>query len=131
MQSHKRLRIKICWTETCHQAFSTLKEKLVKPPVLWYPQFHSSASQFVVHTDKLGATLQLDNHVVAYTNCVDTNTVWYRRNVCLLYMLQNNLGNTYLADSFSFIQIMHTAVFVSTMLGGLIVLMGIKIRVSL
>ena len=39
------------WTEACQQAFTALKAKLVQPPVLTYPQFHSSASQFVVYTD--------------------------------------------------------------------------------
>ena len=36
------------WTEVCQQAFTVLKAKLVQPPVLIYPRFHSSASQFVV-----------------------------------------------------------------------------------
>ena len=40
-----------------------LKQRLIQPPVLQYPQFHSAASQFVVYTDAsevgLGAVLEL------------------------------------------------------------------------
>ena len=39
------------WTDDCQQAFTALKAKLVQPPVLKYPQFHSSTSQFLVYTD--------------------------------------------------------------------------------
>ena len=61
-----------CWTEACQQAFTTLKERLIQPPVLQYPQFHSMASQFVVYTDAsdvgLGAVLEQDNYVIAYAS---------------------------------------------------------------
>ena len=60
------------WTEGCQQSFMTLKSKLVQPPLLKYPQFHSSASQFLVYTDAsdfgLGAVLEQDNHVIAYAS---------------------------------------------------------------
>ena len=60
------------WTDDCQQAFTTLKAKLVQPPVLKYPQFHSSASQFLVYTDAsdfgLSAVLEQDNHVIAYAS---------------------------------------------------------------
>ena len=60
------------WTEACQQAFTTLKATLAQPPVLTYPQFHYSASQFVVYTDAsdvgLGAVLEQDNHVIAYAS---------------------------------------------------------------
>ena len=60
------------WTEACQQAFTALKAKLVQPPVLTYPQFHYSASQFVVYTDAsdvgLGAILEQNNYVIAYAS---------------------------------------------------------------
>ena len=60
------------WIDDCQQAFTTLKAKLVQPPVLKYPQFHSSASQFLVYTNAsdfgLGAVLEQDNHVIAYAS---------------------------------------------------------------
>ena len=56
-----------------------LKQQLIQPPVLQYPQFHSAASQFVVYTDAsevgLGAV--------------------YKKNVWLLYMPQSNSDITY------------------------------------
>ena len=65
-----------CWNESCQQAFTTLKERLVQPPILQYPQFHSSASQFAVYTDAsdvgLGAVLEQDNHVIAYASRILT-----------------------------------------------------------
>ena len=36
------------WTSQCKQAFDQLKQLLVNPPILAYPQFDLS---FVVHTD--------------------------------------------------------------------------------
>ena len=51
-----------------------MKQRLIQPPVLHYPQFHSAASQFVVYTDAsevgLGAVLEQDNHVIAYASRV-------------------------------------------------------------
>ena len=55
-----------------------MKQRLIQPPVLQYPQFHSAASQFVVYTDAsevgLGAVLEQDNHVIAYASCVLTKS---------------------------------------------------------
>ena len=60
------------WTEACQQAFTALKAKLIQPPVLTYPQFHSSASKFVVYTDAsdvgLGTVLEQNNYVIAYAS---------------------------------------------------------------
>ena len=57
-----------CWNESCQKVFTTLKERLVQPSVLWYLQFHSSASQFAVYIDAsdvgLGVVLEQDNHVI-------------------------------------------------------------------
>ena len=45
---------------------------MVQPPVLTYPQFHSSASEFVVYTDAsgvgVGAVLEQDNYVIPYAS---------------------------------------------------------------
>ena len=69
-----------CWTEACQQAFTTLKERLIQPPVLQYPQFHSMASQFVVYTDAsdvgLGAVLEQDNYVIAYASRILSKSEW-------------------------------------------------------
>ena len=60
------------WTDDCQQAFTALKARLIQPPVLKCPQFHSCASQFLVYTDAsdfgLGAVLEQDNHVIAYAS---------------------------------------------------------------
>ena len=37
------------WTESCQQAFTTLKATLAQPPVLTYPQFHYSASHVIAY----------------------------------------------------------------------------------
>ena len=67
-----------CWNESCQQGFTTLKERLVQPPVLQYLQFHSSASQFAVYTDasdvELGTVLEQDNHVIAYASRILTKS---------------------------------------------------------
>ena len=60
------------WTAQCTEAFSSLKNHLVRAPILVYPQFGHDASQFVVQTDAsavgIGAVLEQDGHVVAYAS---------------------------------------------------------------
>ena len=60
------------WDDACQAAFLSLKQKLIQPPVLTYPQFHTSASPFAVYTDAsnvgLGAVLEQDHHVIAYAS---------------------------------------------------------------
>ena len=60
------------WTTECENAFRTLKDCLVTSPVLVYPDFSSTASQFVLQTDAsdvgIGAVLEQDDHVVAYAS---------------------------------------------------------------
>ncbi|MDD9853556.1 MAG: retropepsin-like aspartic protease/reverse transcriptase, partial [Deltaproteobacteria bacterium] len=60
------------WTPECENAFCVLKEMLTSSPVLIYPQFGPSASEFVLQTDAsdvgLGAVLEQDGHVVAYAS---------------------------------------------------------------
>ena len=50
------------WSPSCEESFSILKSTLVEPPTLAYPQTHSQASPFVLHTDAsahgLGAVLE-------------------------------------------------------------------------
>ena len=60
------------WNESCQVAFNQLKQKLTQAPVLAYPAFGPSATQFVLQTDAsstgIGAVLEQDGHVVAYTS---------------------------------------------------------------
>ena len=53
------LYVPFCWTLTCQSAFQQLKDALVSPPVLAYPDF---TREFVMHTDAckegLGAVLE-------------------------------------------------------------------------
>jgi hypothetical protein len=55
------------WTPTTETAFQTLKDALVKAPVLALPDF---AKSFVIETDAcqygVGAVLMQSNHPVAY-----------------------------------------------------------------
>ena len=69
-----RQDVPFCWTSTCQNSFQLLKDALVSPPVLAYPNF---GKPFVLHTDAsgegLGAVLeqeQDDNrlHPVAYAS---------------------------------------------------------------
>ena len=60
------------WNEACQSAFVQLKEKLTQAPVLTYPCFDPSASQFSLQTDAsatgIGAVLEQGRHVVAYAS---------------------------------------------------------------
>ena len=60
------------WTKDCQHAFTTLKHNLLQLTILRYPQFHSTAKQFVVYTDtsdfRLGAVLEQNNCVIAYAS---------------------------------------------------------------
>ena len=60
------------WDNNCQLAFETLKKSLTQAPVLAYPNFSSSASQFQLHTDAsaigLGAILEQGGKVVAYAS---------------------------------------------------------------
>ena len=63
------------WTTKCEAAFAALKDKLLSPPILSFPQFDKT---FVVNTDAsqdgLGAVLSQDGdrHVIAYASRVLT-----------------------------------------------------------
>ena len=84
------LRMKLCrhcrttlkatsfvWIPECVEAFIILKSHLMIAPVLAYPCFSPSASEFVVQTDAsgvgLGAMLEQDGHVISYASCLLTS----------------------------------------------------------
>ena len=60
------------WTEDCTEAFNTLKQHLIRAPVLAYPCFDKNSSQFILQTDAssvgLGAVLEQGGHVIAYAS---------------------------------------------------------------
>ena len=60
------------WTQECTDAFTTLKNHLLRAPVLAYPHFSPQASEFILQTDAsaagLGAVLEQDGHVIAYAS---------------------------------------------------------------
>ena len=60
------------WTQECTEAFTKLKEHLVRAPVLAYPTFHPDSMEFVLQTDAsavgLGAVLEQDGHAIAYAS---------------------------------------------------------------
>ena len=69
-----RSNVKFEWTEQCQASFQRLKDLLVTPPVLVYPNFDKS---FILHTDAsgngLGAVLEQEqddgtSHPVAYAS---------------------------------------------------------------
>ena len=60
------------WTQECTEAFTRLKEHLVRAPILAYPTFHSNSKEFVLQTDAsavgLGAVLEQGGYVIAYAS---------------------------------------------------------------
>ena len=56
------------WSHECDKAFTTLKYRLTKAPVLAYPCFSTNSDQFTVYTDAsgvgLGAVLEQGGHVI-------------------------------------------------------------------
>ena len=60
------------WDNNCQVAFEALKKCLTQSPILAYPNFTTSASQFQLHTDAsaigLGAVLEQCGKVVAYAS---------------------------------------------------------------
>ena len=69
---------KLNWTEPCTRAFQTIKEALTSPPLLAYPDFKETASEFIVTSDAsnvaAGAMLSQVQHgcerVIAYASRV-------------------------------------------------------------
>lgn len=60
------------WTEECENAFKVLKQKLVNPPVLQYPDF-STNNEFILQTDASGKSIGAilcngDGRPVAYAS---------------------------------------------------------------
>ena len=49
LTSLTRKNVKFVWSQECDDAFKLLKEHLIKPSILAYPQF--DGSQFIVQTD--------------------------------------------------------------------------------
>ena len=62
----------IAWNPECSEAFDTLKDSLVCALVLGYPRFGVDAGHFQLQTDAsavgLGAVLEQEGHVIAYTS---------------------------------------------------------------
>ena len=60
------------WDQKCTDAFTNLKALLTQLPVLSFPRFDREAPQFSLQTDAsafgLGAVLEQDGHVIAYTS---------------------------------------------------------------
>ena len=78
-----RSNVKFEWTKQCQASFQWLKDLLVMPPVLVYPNFDKS---FILHTDAsgdgLGAVLEQEqgdgtSHPVAYAYTICTCTCEY------------------------------------------------------
>jgi hypothetical protein len=44
-----RKNVPFVWSKECSEAFETLKQKLVEPPILAYPRF--DGTQFILQTD--------------------------------------------------------------------------------
>ena len=66
-----RKDIKFAWTQTCQEAFNTLKQALISSPILAFPDFEKPFELFVdASHDGLGMTLgQIQNNqvvVIAY-----------------------------------------------------------------
>jgi transposase InsO family protein len=51
-----RKNVTFNWTDECKQAFMSLKEKLISPPILQYPDF-SDSNEFVLQTDASGKAI--------------------------------------------------------------------------
>ena len=64
--------IPFSWDQACTFAFNTLKNHLIKAPVLAYPSFEQDAGEFILQTDAsavgLGAILEQQGHVIAYAS---------------------------------------------------------------
>ena len=79
-----RANVQFVWSESCQEAFGRLKELLISPPVLAYPDF---LKPFMLHTDAsgkgLGAVLEQEqadgkNHPIAYASrTLSPHEQWY------------------------------------------------------
>lgn len=67
-----RKGVQFAMTKECIDAFATLKQHLVRAPILAYPRFEPQASEFMLQTDAsavgLGAVLEQQGHVIAYAS---------------------------------------------------------------
>ena len=73
------IKSKLLWSSHCEAAFNSLKQSLINPPILSYPQFHLSIVLDVdASNDGLGAVLSQEDpaipgeRVVAYASRVLT-----------------------------------------------------------
>ena len=90
------------WNESCQVAFNQLKQKLTQAPVLAYPAFGPSATQFVLQTDAsstgIGAVLEQNGHVVAYTSrtlsSTERNYSMIQRECLAIIFVLNNSNTT-------------------------------------
>lgn len=60
----------VTWTDACQNAFQTLKEALVNPTFLGFPDFSPEALplEFIVYAFKLGAEACLSQKKMMYSN---------------------------------------------------------------
>ena len=60
------------WTNECADAFTTLKSHLTKAPILAYPQFSHTSTDFTLFTNAsavgLGAILEQNGRIIAYAS---------------------------------------------------------------
>ena len=64
--------VTFAWNPDCNDAFNSLKQHLTNAPVLAYPSFTPTSSEFVLQTDAsaigLGAVLEQQGHPIAYAS---------------------------------------------------------------
>ena len=64
--------VTFAWSPDCNDAFNSLKQHLSNAPVLAYPSFSPTSSEFVLQTDAsvigLEAVLEQQGHPIAYAS---------------------------------------------------------------
>ena len=72
LHSLSRKGVSFVWTPECQLSFDTLKQKLVKSPVLTYPRFDHHAPQFMLYTHAsnvgLGVVLEQEGHAIGFAS---------------------------------------------------------------
>ena len=96
------------WSPDCNDAFNALKHHLTNAPVLAYPSFSPTSSEFLLQTDAsaigLGAVLEQQGHPIAYasrslTSSERNYSVIQRECLAIVYALKQ-FGHYLLGRSF-------------------------------